>query len=251
MSTEGGGPGGPAAERPAPGAPYVPPASGRRRRPPVDDGRYVVGLTGGIASGKSTVARVLAAEGARLVAADRFGHAVLEEPEVAAALVREFGPGITDAAGRIRRAELGRLAFAAPDALARLNAISHPRLIAALERELAAVADAGYRGLVVLEAALLVEWDLGRWCDEVVAVVAPIERRRAWAAAALGIAPAEVDARSALQLSDEERVHYADRVLANDGTLADLERRARELAGALVVTWQARDAGRGRETAGR
>jgi dephospho-CoA kinase len=222
--------------------PYRAPAARGARRAPAGDGCLVVGVTGGMASGKSTVARVLAASGARLVEADRLGHAVLAEPQARAELAAAFGPGVLDAAGEVRRAELGRLAFASAAALARLNAVSHPRLLAAARRALDEVLASGFGGVVVFEAALLVEWDVGSWCDEVVAVVAPAEPRREWAAAAHGLTPEQVEARLALQLPDEERVRYADRVLANDGSLAELERRARELAEALWAGWRARRA---------
>jgi dephospho-CoA kinase len=235
MSTEG------TPRDPAAG-PYRSPGRRGGRRGPAADGCYVVGLTGGLASGKSTVARVLEASGARLIAADRLGHEVLEEPEARAALAAAFGPTVLDAAGRVRRGELGRLAFASPAALARLNAVSHPRLLAAARQALDVALADGRRGVVVFEAALLVEWDLGGWCDEVVAVVAPLARRCEWAARAHGLTPAQVEARCALQLPDAERVRYADRALANDGTPADLERRAGELAEALWAAWRARHA---------
>jgi dephospho-CoA kinase len=232
MSTEAGGAG-----------PYRTPRAPRARRAPAGDDCWVVGLTGGMASGKSTVARVLAAGGARLVEADGFGHRVLDEPEVKAELAGAFGPQVLDAGGRVRRAEVGRLAFASAAALARLNAISHPRLLAAARRALDAVLASGFGGVVVLEAALLVEWDLGVWCDEVVAVVAPLARRAAWAAAAHGLTAAEVGARFALQLPDSERVGYAERVVTNDGSLEDLERHAAELGRALWSAWRARRMG--------
>jgi dephospho-CoA kinase len=237
MSTEG-----PPSAGGAGAGPYRAPGPRGARRSPAADGCYVVGLTGGMASGKSTVARVLAASGARLIEADRLGHDVLEAPEARSALAAAFGPAVLDASGRVRRAEVARLAFASPQALARLNAISHPRLLAAARGALDEVLAGGLRGVVALEAALLVEWDLGAWCDEVVAVVAPAERRREWAAGAHGLTPEQAEARFALQLPDAERVRYADRVVANDGSLADLERRARELADALWSAWRSRQA---------
>jgi dephospho-CoA kinase len=110
--------------------------------------------------------------------------------------------------------------------------------------DLESLAAEGFRGLVVLEAALLVEWDLGSWCDEVVVVTAPIAERRRRAQAALGLPEAEIDARLARQLPEEERVRYADRVLANDGSMETLTERAAALAGSLREAQTKREGGR-------
>ena len=213
--------------------PYAAPRGPRRRRA-ARDGLVVVGLTGGLGAGKSTVARALAAAGARVVDADRMGHAVLEEAGVRRELAAAFGADVLGADGGVRRDELGRRAFATPEALARLNAVVHPRLLSRLRDEIESLAAEGYRGLVVLDAALLVEWDLGAWCDVVVAVTAPLEARRRRAQTALGLSDADVEARLARQLPEEERVRYADRVLVNDGSEEDLAERAAALAAELV-----------------
>jgi len=213
--------------------PYAAPRGPRRRRA-TRDGLVVVGLTGGFGAGKSTVARALAAAGARVVDADRMGHAVLEEAGVRRELAAAFGADVLGADGGVRRDELGRRAFATPEALARLNAVVHPRLLSRLRDEIESLAAEGYRGLVVLDAALLVEWDLGAWCDVVVAVTAPLEARRRRAQTALGLSDADVEARLARQLPEEERVRYADRVLVNDGSEEDLAERAAALAAELV-----------------
>jgi dephospho-CoA kinase len=141
----------------------------------------------------------------------------------------------------VDRRALGAIVFADPDARARLNAISHPRLLALAQEALRKAGEDGFRGLVVFEAALLVEWDVGDWCDEVVVVRAPETARRARAARALGVSEEEAARRIAAQLPDEVRVRYADRVLDNDDTLEEWERRARELADALWAAWRARE----------
>jgi len=221
-------------------SPYSVPVGPRRRRPPGVDDAYVVGLTGGLASGKSTVARVLVEQGARLLEADRLGHRVLEDPEVRSQVAAAFGAEVLAPSGEIRREVLGRRAFASPESLARLNAISHPRLLALLRHELDREIASGVSGLLVVEAALLVEWDLGSWCDEVVAVVAPLETRRERARATMGRSRRDVDDLLLRQLPDAERVRYADRVLTNDGSEEDLARRARELGESLRSSWRSR-----------
>jgi dephospho-CoA kinase len=227
MSTESGGP-------------YAAPRGPRRRRE-AGDGLYVVGLTGGLGAGKSSVAQALVRAGARLVDADRLGHQVLEDPRVKAELVRAFGPDVIAEDGHVRRDALGRLAFADPENLSRLNAISHPRLLALVRSALEGFSTAGLQGLVILEAALLVEWDLGAWCDEVVVVTAPEAERARRARLALGLSESEIEERLARQLPEEERVRYADRVLVNDGTPEALLERATALAASLRAAWLARE----------
>jgi dephospho-CoA kinase len=220
--------------------PYTAPAGPRRRRDG-HDGLYIVGLTGGLGAGKTSVARGLAQSGARIVDADRLGHQVLEDPRVRAELAEAFGKDVLGADGRVHKDELGRRAFADAPSLARLNAISHPRLLTLLRAALQGFAAAGVRGLVVLEAALLVEWDLGAWCDEVVVVTAPRELRAARAGQARGLSPAEVEARLSAQLPEDIRVGYADRVLVNDGSLDVLAERVQALADSLAAAWLARE----------
>lgn len=197
----------------------------------------MVGVTGGLASGKSTLVAILAERGARVVSADAAGHAVLEEAAVRAELEQAFGRDVFGPDGRVDRARLGERAFASEEALARLNAISHPRLLARLRAELGLLPRQGFRGLVVLEAALLVEWDLGEWCDWVVAVVAPLEERLR-RTATLGLSIEAARARISRQLPDAERVRYADRVLENRDDLPSFRRQAEALADELWDRWR-------------
>src|SRR5512144_1614801 len=115
-----------------------------------------IGVTGPMASGKSTVARRLEEHGARLIDADAIGWSVLRRPETVEAVRLAFGPAVLGAGGRIDRAALGRIVFRDAAALDRLNAIVQPPLLAEVRRELrTAVGE-----VVVLDAALLTQWRL-------------------------------------------------------------------------------------------
>ena len=205
----------------------------RPRRPAGDDGAYVVGVTGGVASGKTTFVEMLAAGGgARVIDADRLGHAILRRGDVARALAAAFGADVLDAQGAVQREVLGPRAFATPEALAQLNAIVHPPLIAELDRDSRRLrAHARSAGLVILDAALLVEWDGGDRCDEVVAVIARPETQVARLVRDRGRTPEEARAIVERQLPAAVRAAYADVVIENDGTREEFVAKARAVAG--------------------
>jgi dephospho-CoA kinase len=194
----------------------------------------VVGLLGGIAGGKSTVAKLLAERGAAVLDADALAHRELEREEVRARIVRELGPEVLAADGRtIDRRALGERVFADRAALARLEAIVHPGVLAAFERALAAREGAP---VLVFDAPLLVEAGaLGR-CDEVLFVDASREAREA-RARARGWAPGEIERREARQLPLAEKRARASFVLRNDGDLG-------EAAAEVARFWQERIAPR-------
>ena len=171
----------------------------------------VVGLTGGIGAGKSTVARMLAAEGAAVIDVDALGHVVLQPGGKA-------HDAVLDTFGTVDRRELGAIVFADAAALARLTTISHPAINAELVEVLAGV-DAD---VVVLDMAILAESNLGHGVYEVVVTVeAPIELRVA-RAVARGMTEVDVRRRLAAQASEVERRQLAQHVLVNDGTEAHL-----------------------------
>jgi dephospho-CoA kinase len=184
----------------------------------------IIGLTGGIGSGKSTVASMLGDRGATVIDVDALGRVVIAPGGRAeAAVVAEFGDGIADADGHIDRAALARAVFGRPDELARLTAISHP----AINAEMAARLDELSAGsIVVLDMAILVESNLGRGdsahsYSRVVVVEAP-EALRIERAVQRGMAEADVRARISSQATDEQRRAVADAVIANDGDLDEL-----------------------------
>lgn len=187
-----------------------------------------IGLTGGIAAGKSTVAKLLAERGFTVVDADRLVAELYRPGGAGAAVVEElFGADFLDASGAVDRKRVAERVFADPEARQRLEARIHP-LVRERFRELAAAAD----GPAVLEATLLVEAGHAPDFDLVVTVEASDALRRE-RAIARGLSPAEADARQAAQGGGEQRRAAAHRVIENEGSREDLERQVAMLVEAL------------------
>ncbi|HTY73674.1 MAG TPA: dephospho-CoA kinase [Actinomycetes bacterium] len=185
-----------------------------------------VGLTGGIGSGKSEVARRLAALGALVIDADRLARDVVEPgTEGFAAVVEGFGDEVVGLDGRLDRAALAARVFGDPEQLARLNRIVHP-LVAARAAELVAAVPPD--SVVVHDVPLLVENGLEADYDVVVVVDAPDDLRLR-RVVARGLTEADARARMAAQASREARLAAADIVVENDGDLAALDTRVAEL----------------------
>ncbi|HEV7195947.1 MAG TPA: dephospho-CoA kinase [Pedococcus sp.] len=177
-----------------------------------------IGLTGGIGSGKSTVAARFAELGATVVDADALARAALAPgtPGLAAVLQR-FGADLAPD-GVLDRTRLGSIVFADPAALADLNAIVHP-IVAARTAEL--MAQAGQDAVVVYDVPLLVENDLAAGFDAVVVVEAPLQTRLS-RLAERGLDEESARSRIAAQASDEQRRAVATVLLDNSGSLAEL-----------------------------
>jgi len=183
----------------------------------------VIGLTGGIASGKSAVAAMMRARGASIVDADLIARQVVVKGQPAyAELVARFGDGILAPDGEIDRKKLGAIAFADPQARADLNRITHPRIAAASQAEIARLGNAG-AGVVFYEAALLVENRAQTWLDALIVVAAPRDVQRARVVARDGVSDAEAAARLDAQLPLEEKTKVATWVIDNAGDLGTTE----------------------------
>lgn len=181
--------------------------------------RYV-GLTGGIGSGKSTVARLLAERGAVVVDADALAReAVAAGTPGLDAVVARFGPAVLDADGTLDRAELAARVFADPVERAALEAIVHPVVRSGIAEILAAHADTD--DVVVLDSPLLIETGAHADCDVLVVVTAP-EDARVERAVVRGLEASDVRARIAAQMPLEDKVALADIVVDNAGSPADL-----------------------------
>lgn len=185
---------------------------------------FVVGLTGGIGSGKSAVAERFAAKGAAVVDTDAIAHALTGPGGAAmAAIGAAFGPEVVRADGALDRPAMRRLAFADPAARQRLEAILHPLIRAESDRQAKAAADHPY---VLLVVPLLVESGTYRErCQRILVVDCPEAVQIARVMARNGLAEAEVRAILAAQASRAERLAAADDVIVNDGALEALEPR--------------------------
>jgi dephospho-CoA kinase len=189
---------------------------------------HVIGLTGGIASGKSTVARFFREHDIPVIDADILGHRTYEPgSDTFAAVVRTFGKELVAPDGTIDRKVLGGKVFGKPDELKKLTDIVWPGIRRLASQDLSEFETAG-NGLVVLEAAVLFEAGWQDLTDEIWVVVVEPELAVERLAARNGLDPEAARARIASQLSNAERVAQADIVIENNGDLAALETRIQE-----------------------
>lgn len=193
-----------------------------------------VGLTGGIACGKTTVAAMLRELGCTVIDADALAHELIEPGQTAyAEAIREFGQGIVDAGGRINRARLGEIVFADANKLARLNQILHPRVIAETERQLAELDRPGGPAVAVVEAALLIEAGAHKGFDRLVVAWCRPEQQRE-RLAERGMSAEEADRRIAAQMPIEQKRRLATDEIDCSCTLEGTRQQVEQLAGKLL-----------------
>jgi dephospho-CoA kinase len=193
---------------------------------------YLIGLTGGIASGKSVVGKRLAERGAVHIDADLLAREVVEPGTPALkAIAKEFGPAVIAADGSLDRPALGAIIFADPEKRAALNAITHPAIRARGAEIIDAAAAADPNAVVVYDVPLLVEGSPGRprEYDLIVVVDAHMDTRIARMIDLRGMTREEAMHRLNSQASDAERLAIADVVIDSNGTLEETLRQADEL----------------------
>ncbi|MDE2718009.1 MAG: dephospho-CoA kinase [Chloroflexota bacterium] len=195
---------------------------------------FVIGLTGGIGTGKSEVSRLLGELGAEIIEADKVAHEAYELGTPGwREVVEAFGEGVLDADGRIDRKALGGIVFGDEEARERLNGIIHPIVRRLLEERIAELVRQGTR-VAVIEVPLLVEAikQQSRWTqmlDEIWVVTAPEEEAVARVWARSGLDETAIRARIGSQATEEERVEYADAIIDNGGSLEGLRREVTNL----------------------
>ena len=185
---------------------------------------YVIGLTGGIGSGKSTVAAMLAEKGAAVLNVDQVGWEVYRPGGPAyQPLMDAFGQEIIAPDGSVDRKKLGAIVFADPEALRRLNAITHPIMMETMKERLTELAEAGTQ-IAVVEAAILLETGWDALVDEVWVTAAPPEAVVERLGRDKGMSREAAMARISAQLSNEERVRRARVVIDTGCSLAETRR---------------------------
>ena len=190
---------------------------------------FIIGLTGGILSGKSTVAQMLVEKGAGHIDADKMGHEAYEpHTKTWQKVIDAFGTGILKENEEIDRQKLGDIVFNDPESLARLNRIVHPQIGRLVVEELEKLRSKGV-DVVVIEAILLIE---ARWTnivDEVWVTVAPEETVLKRLQNRSGLSEEQARARIRAQLSSEERAKYGDVVINTDCELSEVRATVDEL----------------------
>ena len=194
----------------------------------------IIGLTGGIACGKTTVAGLFHNFGADVIDADSVGHRVLrEDPYVKKKLVATFGTSILDSKEEIDRSKLGRIVFNSPDQMQALSKIVHPPIIERIEADINEKSSSAEKSIIVIDAALLIELNLMHIVDFVVLVYADesIQMQRL---AQRGLSYEDAQRRINSQMPSHEKARFADFVIYNNGSLSNTVKQAEEVWRALT-----------------
>lgn len=196
----------------------------------------LIGLTGGIASGKSTVAKILQQFGAAIINADELSREVVEPGQPAwHEIVAAFGSDVLQTNQSLDRQKLRTLIFNHPEARKQLEAIIHPRVRALAEQRIRDYTDAGF-ALVVYEVPLLFEVNIHEWLRPVILVACDVEIQRRRLEQRDQLDPSAAQKHIDAQMSLEEKRRLADYVIENNGTFEDLERQVREVLEKIPVT---------------
>jgi len=186
--------------------------------------KYLIGLTGNIATGKSAVLRMLKGLGARVIDADALAHRLMiKGTPVWQAILDEFGEGILGPGGEIDRGKLGAVVFADAEALRRLEAIVHPAVTARVDELIRQATEA----VVVVEAIKLIEAGWHRTCDALWVVTCPEEQQLERLMRARKLSREEALLRIEAQPPQEDKVALADVVIDNSGTLKETEKQVK------------------------
>jgi dephospho-CoA kinase len=200
----------------------------------------LVGLTGGLATGKSTVSEIFRRLGCVVIDADRLAREIVEPGQPAlAAIAREFGPEVLQPDGTLDRKRLGAIVFADPARRKRVEAITHPAIRDRFQARLAELEAQGFEGLVIWDAPVMIESGGHQAMDRLVVVVTDAATQRARALGRDGD-PADAERKIASQMPLAEKAALADHVIDNSGDRAATEARTRKVHAALLAELRTR-----------
>lgn len=190
----------------------------------------LIGITGGMGSGQSTVADFFRKWGAKIISADKIGHQVVNKnAEVRNEIKRLFGKKVYHRNGRLNRKLLGSIVFADESKVEKLNQIVHPRMVEQIVDEIESARDTKKFRFVAIDAALIFEIQLENIFDEIVVVSSKIANRIKRVQERDELEESEIQNRIRKQIPLEEKVKWADHVIHNNGTLEQLEARSRKV----------------------
>jgi dephospho-CoA kinase len=188
----------------------------------------LVGILGGIASGKSTVAREFAKLGCKVIDADKIAHELLDKKSLKEEIVATFGPSISDSKGKINRRKLARVVFADPDKLALLNRIIHPLVLERAELLIERYSRQNQVRAIILDMPLLAEVGWAKRCDRLVFVNCP-RKTRANRAKKMGFDKNQLKIRENFQISLDNKASLADNTIENNSDFSALVRQVADI----------------------
>jgi dephospho-CoA kinase len=191
--------------------------------------KLVIGLIGGIGSGKSQVATAFARHGARVISGDQLGQAALRDPDIRAGIISRWSEGIVDERGEIDRRRLAAIVFADPTERKALETITHPWIRRGIRAEIEEARKDPRVPLIVLDAAVMLEAGWSEVCDRLVFIEAPRDVRLQRVAQQRGWSEKEVAAREQAQLPLTTKAVRADHKLDNSASLEHLNRQVNDL----------------------
>jgi dephospho-CoA kinase len=190
----------------------------------------VIGVAGGIASGKTTVCKFFERCGAIIIDADSIGRQIVEtNPDLLRKLVETFNDEILDQQGRLDRRKLGNIVFRDDSSRKKLNDLVHPPLLQELRRQVDDCLSNNPRSIIIIDAALLLEWEWRSLLDVLIVVRSTSKQRQERLVKHVGLTPKEAEDRIFAQSDLESKGAGADYIISNNGTVSDLERQSQEV----------------------